>query len=249
MLYHCFAPLKEEYETIVVSPTELEKALVPTPEFMKQDDVKKRAATFRAGNIVEDIVWNTISKGKEAWLNKCKVWREYINPDRMHFFSSWWTEDKQFQWLYDWLEQVVDLSMPYYWWDVYNLRSHNAVVEIDASGYKVICKWECDWGIDWEYLYDCKTAKQKWKEDEMREMKCYQARFYSRMQFLAHPDLESISFTYLVFQKNKAIKLQNITHMLTKDECEAFVWDKLKEYLTKVKTWQIITSEWALDRL
>lgn len=249
MLYHCFAPLKEEYQTIVVSPTELEKALVPTPEFMKQDDVKKRAATFRAGNIVEDIVWNTISKGKEAWLEKCKVWREYINPDRLHFFSSWWTEDKQFQWLYEWLEQVVELSMPYYWWDIYNLRSHNAVVEIDASGYKVICKWECDWGIDWEYLYDCKTAKQKWKEEEKRAFECYQARFYSRMQFLAHPDLETISFSYLVFQKNKTLKLQDITHILTKEECEAFVWEKLKEYLTKVKAGQIDTSEKALDRL
>ena len=62
MLYHCFAPLKEEYETIVISPTELEKALVPTPDFMKQDDLKKRTATFWAGNIVEDIVRNTISK-------------------------------------------------------------------------------------------------------------------------------------------------------------------------------------------
>ena len=77
----------------------------------------------------------------------------------------------------------------------------------------------------------------------MRETKCYQARFYSRMQFLAHPDLETISFTYLVFQKNKTIKLQDITRQLTKDECEAFVWEKLKEYLTKVKAGQIETSE------
>lgn len=249
MLYHCFAPLKPEYETIVVSPTELEKALVPTPEFMKQSDIKKQACTFWAGNIVEDIVWNTISKWREAWLEKCKVWRWYMNPDRMKFYSSSWTEDRQYGRLYDWLEQIVELAMPYYWWDVYNLRSHNSLVEIDASGYKVICKGECDWAIDGDYIYDCKTAKQARKEDEMWETKCFQARFYPWMQFLAHPDKESISFSYLVFQKNKKIKLQDITHTLTREECETFVWDKLKEYLTKVKAWEIQTSEWALDRL
>jgi hypothetical protein len=34
MLYKCFAPLKEEYKTIIVSVTEIEKALVPAPAFV-----------------------------------------------------------------------------------------------------------------------------------------------------------------------------------------------------------------------
>lgn len=249
MLHHIFAPLKPEYETIIVSPTELEKALVPTPDFMKQDDLKKRSMTFWAGNIVEDIVWNTVSRWREAWLEKCKIWREYMNPDRMHFYSSWWVEDKQYLWLYDWLEQIVELAMAYYWWNIYNLRSHNSVVECECSWYRVILKWELDFWIDGEYLWDVKTAKQARKEEELWETKCFQARFYPWMQFLVHPDKESISFSYLVFQKNKKIKLQDITHVVTREECEAFVWDKLKEYLTKVKAWQIQTSEWALDRL
>jgi hypothetical protein len=46
MLYHCFAPLKPDFETIVVSPTELEKALVPTPEWMQQKDIKKQSCIF-----------------------------------------------------------------------------------------------------------------------------------------------------------------------------------------------------------
>lgn len=40
-----------------------------------------------------------------------------------------------------------------------------------------------------------------------------------------------------------------MTHILTREECETFVWDKLKEYLTKVHNGEIKTSEEALDRL
>lgn len=249
MLQYCFAPLKPEYETIVISPTELERVLVPTPSFIKPQEIKKQACTFWMWNMVEDIVWATVSKGRDAWVEKCKIWRQYVHPDMMQFYSPKWELDKQFEWLVDWLEQVVDLSMPYYWWDIYNLRSHNALVEIEASWYKVICKWELDFWIDWEALYDVKTAKQKWDEWEMRDMKCFQARFYSWMQFLAHPEKENISFSYLIYQKNKKIKLQDMTHILTREECEKFVWDKLKEYLTKVHSWEIIPSEWALERL
>lgn len=249
MLYHCFAPLKEEYETIVISPSTLEKELAPKNPFVTEQETKKKASTFWIGNIVEDIVWTTITKWKEAGYNKCKVWRQYMNPERMNFYSKSWTLDKQFKWVYDWLEQVVDLSMGLYAWDLYNLRSHNSLVEIDCSWYKVICKWECDFWIDWEYLWDVKTAKSAWDEEEKWQFGCYQARFYSWMQFLAHPEVEKIAFSYIIFIKNKKMKLQNMTHILTKDECETFVWDRLKEYLTKVHKWEIKTSEEALDRL
>lgn len=249
MLYHCFAPLKEDYETIVISPSTLEKELAPVSPFITEQETKKKASTFWAGNIVEDIVWTTVTKWKEAWYDKCKLWRQYINPERMSFYSTSWTLDKQFKWLYDWLEQVVDLAMEYYGWDMYNLRSHNSLVEIDASGYKVILKGECDFGVDWEMLWDVKTAKKAWNEEEKWQFGCYQARFYSWMQFLAHPEAEKIAFSYIIFIKNKKLKLQNITHILTKDECEAFVWDKLKEYLTKVHNGEIQSSEEALDRL
>lgn len=40
-----------------------------------------------------------------------------------------------------------------------------------------------------------------------------------------------------------------MTHTLTREECETFVWDKLREYLTKVHNGEIKTSEEALDRL
>lgn len=249
MLYHCFKELKPDYQTIVISPSTLEKELAPKNPFVTEQETKKKAATFWLWNIVEDIVWITITKWKEAGYDKCKLRREYMNPSRMQFYSSSWVLDKTYQRVYDGLEKYVDLAMPYYGGDVYNLRSHNSLVEIDASGYKVISKWECDFWIDGEYLWDVKTAKKARDEQEKRELGCYQARRYSWMQFLAHPELEKISFSYLIFIKNKAPKLQVMTHVLTREECETFVRDKLKEYLTKVHNGEIKTSEEALDRL
>lgn len=249
MLYHCFAELKPDYETIVISPSTLEKELAPKNPFITEQETKKKASTFWLWNIIEDIVRITITKWKEAGYDKCRVWREYINPERMRFYSSSGTEDKTFKRVYDGLEKYVDLAMPYYTEDFYNLRSHNSLVEIDASGYKVILKWECDFWVDGEYLRDVKTSKKARNETEKWELWNYQARFYSWMQFLAHPDLKTILFSYLVFIKNKSPKLQEIKHILTKEECETFVRDKLKEYLTKVHNWEIKTSEEALDRL
>lgn len=249
MLYHCFAELKPEYETIVISPSTLEKELAPANPFVTEQETKKKAATFWLWNIVEDIVWTTITKWKEAGYAKCVLWRQYINPFRLEFHSPSWVLDKTFLWVYEWLEQIVDLAMQYYGWDIYNLRSHNSLVEIDASWYKVILKWECDFGIDGECLFDVKTAKKAWPEEEKRQFWCYQARFYSRMQFLSHPELEKIAFSYIIFIKNKKIKLQDMTHILTRKECETFVRDRLKEYLTKVHNGEIKTSEEALDRL
>ena len=249
MLYHCFAELKPDYETIVISPSTLEKELAPANPFVIEQETKKKATTFRLWNIVEDIVRNTVTKWREAGYEKCKVWREYMNPSRMAFFSPSGVQDKTYLWVYEWLEQIVDLAMQYYWGNIYNLRSHNSLVEIDASWYKVILKGECDFWIDWEYLWDVKTAKKARNETEKRDFGCYQARFYSRMQFLSHPEINDISFSYIIFIKNKKIKLQDMTHTLTREECETFVWDKLREYLTKVHNGEIKTSEEALDRL
>lgn len=249
MLYHCFKELKPDYETIVISPSTLEKELVPPAPFVQELSTKKKAATFWAGNIVEDIVRVTITKGKQAGYDKCNLRRQYMNPARMQFSSSSWVVDSQFKWLYEGMEQIVDLSEPYYGWDIYNLRSHNSLVEIAASWYKVLLKGECDFWVDGQCLFDVKTAKRPRNEEEKWQFGCFQARFYSRMQFLSHPELEKIAFSYLIFIKNKKMKLQDMTHILTKEECETFVWNKLKEYLTKVHNWTIKTSEEALDRL
>lgn len=248
MLYCCFKDAKPEQETIVVSPTEIEKALNPTPEFKQQKDIKKQAATFWLWNIVEDIVWTTVSQWVEAWLSKCKVWRNYINPNRMAFFSPSWVEDKQFKWMYDWwLEQVVELAKDYQW--TYDLRNHNSLVEVDYSWYKVIVKWECDFWMDWAILFDVKTAKQAWDEVERQLTSCYQARYYSRMQFLSHPELESLDFIYLIFIKNKKVKLQEMTMHIKRDWAFEFVRSTLFEYLKRLKKWEIIQESSALDRL
>lgn len=250
MLYYQFAPLKSDYETIVISPSTLEKELAPKNPFVWEMETKKRAATFWTWNIVEDIVWTTVTQWRDAWYEKCKLWKSYVNPSRMMFQSSSWTVDNQFKWMFEWwLEQVVDLSMQYYGKDIYNLRSHNSLVEVDFSWYKVLVKWECDFWIDGEYLRDVKTAKKSRNEEEKWQFWCYQARFYSWMQFLAHPDIENITFSYIIFIKNKKLKLQNISRTLTREECETFVYDKLKEYLTRVHNWEIQTSEEALERL
>lgn len=80
-------------------------------------------------------------------------------------------------------------------------------------------------------LFDCKSAKKKRIEAEKWELECYQARFYSWFQFLQHPELEEIPFTYLVFTKQKTIQKQEITHIIKRDEAEDFVKEKLYQYL------------------
>jgi hypothetical protein len=57
----------------------------------------------------------------------------------------------------------------------------------------------------------------------------YQARFYSWMNMLAN-DINEIDFTYLITVKNKKMLLQEMTHTLTREECEQFVYDKLYQY-------------------
>lgn len=249
MLYYEFHPLKEDYETIIVSVTELEKALNPTPDFMQIKDKKKLANTFWVGNLVEDIVFRHIQNWEEDAVKQIALVRQMMNKERMRYFSPSWEEDKQFQFLYDWLEQLISLTKEFcapWTFDIRNLRS---AVEIDFSWYKVILTWEIDWWVDGSYLFDCKTAKTKWKEDEKRETSCYQARFYSWFQFLMHPEITHMAFSYLVFTKQKKIQFQNITHILDRQECEEFVKDKLVQYLTKVKQGEIEVSDGSLDRM
>jgi hypothetical protein len=78
-------------------------------------------------------------------------------------------------------------------------------------------------------LYDNKTASSKWDLDARWAVNCYQARFYSWMNMLAN-DISEIDFTYLVTVKNKKMLLQEMTHTLTREECEQFVYDKLYQY-------------------
>ena len=249
MLYKEFHPLKENYETLIVSVTEIEKALNITPDYMQIKDKKKLANTFWVWNLVENIVWNRIYKWVEAAQHEIEITRRLMNPERMKYYSPSWTEDKQFQWLYDWLEQLITLAEPYEAIGVYDIRSLRSALEIDFSWYKVVITGEIDWGIDWVALYDCKTAKSKWNTDEKWLTGCYQARYYSYMQFLAHPDLKEIPFTYLVFTKQKKIQLQEFKVNITREEAESFVKMTLMEYLTQVKKWDIVPSEDSLDRM
>lgn len=251
MLQYCFSPLKPDYETIVVSPTELEKILNPTPDFMKQDDLKKRACTFWMGNIVESIAWERVQHWKDASYNLCTLWRKYMNPWLMEFYS-WKDErlDKQFLWVYEGLEKISDLFEPYENLWGYNLRSQNSLALLSCSWYQVILKGELDWGlVDWNtcLLYDCKTAKQRWRDDKI--MTCYQYKFYPFLQMLANPELNEATFTYLVVIKNKTPQLQELQFTVSRDECIAFVREVLKEYLTKLHKGEIVKSDWALDRL
>lgn len=251
MLYKQFAALKPDYQTIIVSPTELERALVPTPTYMKQQDIKKQACTFWVGNIVEDIARHRVQFWQEDSYKVCTQWRKYLNPSLMEFYSGKDNAlDKQFAWVYEWLEKISDLFEPYQNIWLYNLRSQNSLALLDCSGYQVILKWELDfWLIDGNtcLLFDCKTAKQKW--DTNMEWCHYQSRFYPFLQMLANPELQEVTFSYLIVIKNKTPKLQELKITVTRDEAEQFVRWVLKEYLTKIHSWEIIPSEWALDRL
>lgn len=249
MLYKQLAPLKEDYKTIIVSVTEIEKALVPTPSFVWELEPKKKANTFWVGNLVEDIVFANINQGEEAAQKQIEICRRLMNPERMKYYSTSGVEDKQFSWLYDWLEQLIPLSAEYRMPWEYDIRNLRSAVEVDFSGYKVILTWEIDWGIDGQMLFDCKTSKKKWDENEKREFGCYQWRFYPWFQFLAHPEVENIAFSYLVFTKQKTIQHQNITHIVTRQQAEDFVKEKLYQYLLWVHKWEIEASEGSLDRM
>lgn len=249
MLYYELRPLKENYETIICSVTEIEKALNPTPDYMQIKDKKKMANTFRVGNLVEDIVWARIQRWEESARHQIEIARKLMNKDRMHYFSPSWVEDKQFQFLYDWLDQLVALAEPYEAIGCYDLRNLRSALELDCSWYKVIVTWEVDWGIDWEAIFDCKTAKTKWNTNEKWLTGCYQARYYSFMQMLAHPWLEEIPFTYLIFTKQKKIQLQEFKVNITKEEALGFIKMTMKEYLTQLKQWNIEASDDSIFRM
>lgn len=247
MLYKQFAELKPDYQTITISVSEIERALNPTPSFMKQDDPRKVACTFWIGTIAEQIAWATVSQWEEAWLKQCQVARSYMDKDRMRFFSSSGVEDKQYEWFYDWMEQIVTLYKPWKW--DYDLRSYRALCEIDFSWYKVLLTGELDRGINWVMLFDNKTARQKWKTEERRATWCYQARFYSWMNMLANPWVKDLSFVYLITTKQKKMQLQEFTNTISFDEAEWFVREALYNYLLWLHSWALEYKSSALDRL
>ena len=247
MLHKVFAPLKPNYQTITISVLELERALNPTPSFMKQDDPRKIACTLWVWTVAEQIARATISQWEEAWLKQCQIARSYMDRDNMKFYSSSWVEDKNFLWFYDWMEQIVALYKPREW--NYDLRSYRALCEIDFSWYKILLSGEIDRGINWSMLFDNKTAKAKWKTEERWATGCYQARYYSWMNMLANPDVDSISFTYLITTKQKKMQLQEFTNIITREEAEAFVKETLYQYLLWLHNGSIEYKSNSLDRL
>jgi len=249
MLYYEFAPLKEDYKTIIVSVTEIEKALTPKPSFVTELEPKKKANTYWVWNLIENIIFANINQWEEFARKEIEICRRMMNPSRMKYYSPSWVEDKQFQRLYDWLDQLIPLSKQYEAIGLYDIRNLRSAVEIDFSGYKVILTGEIDWWMDGVALFDCKTAKKKWDEAEKRESECYQGRFYPWFQFLAHPEVDTLAFSYLVFTKQKTIQHQNITRFVTREEAEGFVKQKLYEYLLWVHKGEIETTENSLDRM
>ena len=245
MLSHTFYPLKEDYEIITVSPSELESFLVPSP--FKQEDIRKRFLTLQVWHMAEAIAWATISNENDDMAKHlCEVTRSYLDKENMHFYSSSWKEDKKFLRFYEWMEQIIDLYRPYR--GTYDLRNYRAWVEINFSWYKILLTWELDWGQNWYHLFDNKTASNKWNLEEKRALWCFQARFYSWMNMLAN-DLWSIDFTYLITVKNKTMLLQEMTHTLTREECEWFVRDKLYDYCLALHNGTLKDSSTALDRM
>lgn len=249
MLYHCFKELKPDYKTIIVSVTEIEKALVPTPSFVTELEPKKKANTYWVWNLVENIVFARVNQWVEAAQKQIQIARGMMSPERMKYYSPSGVEDKQFLFLYDGLEQLITLAEPYEAIGRYDIRNLRSAVEIDFSGYKIILTWEIDWGVDWEMLFDCKTSKKLWNETEKREFWNFQWRFYPRFQFLQHPDLNEIAFTYLVFTKQKKIQFQDITHYIKREEAEEFVRQKLYDYLIWVHEGNIQATEDSLSRM
>lgn len=249
MLYHCFKELKEDYKTIILSVTELEKALVPTPSFVTELEPKKKANTYWVWNLVENIVFARINQWVEAAQHQIEITRQMMNPERMRYFSPSWVEDRQFKRVYDWLEKIVESAWQYEAIWLYDIRNLRSMAEIDFSWFKVILSGEIDFWFDGQALFDCKSSKKKWNEKEKRERECFQGRFYPWFQFLAHPEIEDISFSYLIWTKQATPQHQNITKIVTREEADNFVKDKLYQYLLKVHNGEIETTEGSLDRM
>lgn len=248
MLYKQFAPLKEDYKTIIVSVTEIEKALVPTPSFVWELEPKKKANTFWVGSLIEDIVWARIQYWQEAAMRQVEICRKMMNPERMRYYSPSWVEDKQFRRVYDWLEQIVESAWQYEALWLYDIRSLRSMAEIDFSWFKVILSGEIDFWFDGQALFDCKSSKKKRWNDKY-ELGCFQWRFYPWFQFLMHPEIEDISFSYLIRTKQAKPQHQNITNIITRKEADDFVKDKLYQYLLKVHDGEIQPTEGSLDRM
>lgn len=249
MLYREYAPLKEDYKTIILSVTELEKALTPTPAFVTELEPKKKANTFWIGSLVEDIVWARIQYWQEAALKQIEICRRMMNPERMRYFSPSWVEDKQFRRVYDWLEKIAESAWQYEAIWLYDIRNLRSMAEIDFSWFKVILSGEIDFWFDWVALFDCKSSKKKWDEKTKREQECFQWRAYPWFQFLAHPEIEDISFSYLIWTKQATPQHQNVTNIITRKEADDFVRDKLYQYLLKVHNEEIQPTEGSLDRM
>ena len=246
MLQYEFAPLKDDYQIIMLSPSELEAALVPS--MFVQEDVRKRFLTLQMWHMCEAIAWATISNDTDDYARHlCEVTRSYLNPDFMHFYSqSSWKEDKKFIRLYEWLEQIIDLYRPYR--SVYDLRNYSAWVEINLSGYNILCSGEIDWWVNWYHLYDNKTASSRRDIEARRAVNNFQARAYSWMNMLAN-DINQIDFTYLITVKNKKLVLQETTRTLTREECEKFMYDKLYQYCLKLHNWEIENNSTLFNRM
>ena len=245
MQHYVLRPLKENYKTIIVSVTEIEKALVPFKYACT--DEKKSANIFWAWHLVEQIVWATISKGREYWLEQVDIVRKYMDKENMKYNTSSWKPDKQFEFLYDWLEQIVEHVRPFE--AQYDMRNFRMLCELDCSSYKVILTGEVDWWMNWAAIWDCKTSGSKWKEDEKWEQGCFQWRFYPFMMMLANPGCSEVAFYYWVFTKQKTIQFQRIEHIVTKEEALRFVKDKMYDYLEKLNNGELEWKSTALDRM
>ena len=119
------------------------------------------ANTFWVGNLVEDIVFRNIQYWEEEATKQIELVRRMMNKERMHYFSWSWEEDKQFQFLYDWLEQLIPLTETYKMPWAYNIRNLRSAVEIDFSWYKVILTGEIDWDIVTCYVIDIDKKNEK----------------------------------------------------------------------------------------
>ena len=59
------------------------------------------------------------------------------------------------------------------------------------------------------------------------------------MMMLANLDCNEVAFNYWVFTKQKTIQFQQIEHIVTREECERFVKEKMYSYLEKLNNGEV----------
>lgn len=243
LLFNDKRKLKEDYKTITVSATELQRFLFPPMYTIDDKEVMEEVFTY--WDYVEQIWnatirWRTEQEAREWWYAVADYVKSVIlSWDRKR------DEDKKkdFEWLALNCRNIVDLTIKNWLHEIdrltYNFRQK---IAIEAWWYKVILSWEYDAAQPGMFIADCKTAWTKWDDQKINNSR--QKVYYPLMDmhYAWASDDDTIVFSYQIFTKHKKTQFQfemsEITYWEAKKILEEDLFKYLKHLARKDKSWQ-----------